>query len=50
MADIGEPSRRHKVIPLEHPIHDTPREPVAPLVPTRPLIDPSRSPELEPAR
>jgi hypothetical protein len=50
MADIGEPSRRHKVIPLEHPIHDTPREPVVPPVPTRPTTDPSRSPELEPAR
>ena len=35
MADIGEPSRRHKVIPLDHPIRETPREPVAPPLPER---------------
>ena len=50
MADIGEPSRRHKVIPLEHPIHDTPREPVAPPLPERRIIEPSPLPELEPVR
>ena len=50
MADIGEPSRRHKVVPLEHPIHDTPREPVGPPFPERRVTEPSPLPELEPVR
>jgi hypothetical protein len=48
MADIGEPSRRHRVVPLEHPIHDTPREPVAPPLPERRVTEPSPLPESEP--
>jgi hypothetical protein len=50
MADIGEPTRRHKVIPLDQPIRETPEEPVAPPLPDRRTPVPSPSPDLEPVR
>jgi hypothetical protein len=50
MANIGEPMRRHHVIPLDHPIAAT-TEPIPSSLPaTKPETQPSESPELEPAK
>ena len=50
MANIGEPMRRHFVIPLDHPIPAT-IEPNPSLLPaTKPKTQPSVCPQLEPAK
>jgi hypothetical protein len=50
MANIGEPMRRHHVIPLDHPVPAT-TEPNPSLLPaTKREMQPSGSPELEPAK
>jgi hypothetical protein len=50
MADIGEPMRRHPVIPLDHPLLVTTEPSPSSLPATKPETQPSESPELEPAK
>ena len=47
MANIGEPMRRHHVIPLDHPIPATTEPTPSSLPATKPETQPSESPELE---
>ncbi len=50
MADIGKPVRWHTVVPLRHPVPDTPY--VEPALPEKtdptPIREPEKRPELEP--
>jgi hypothetical protein len=50
MANIGEPMRRHHVIPLGHPIPATTEPNPSSLPATKPETQPLESPELEPAK
>jgi hypothetical protein len=50
MANIGEPMRRHYVIPLDHPIPATTEPNPSALPATNPKTQPLESPELEPAK
>lgn len=50
MANIGEPIRRHQVIPLDHPIPATTEPSPSSLPVTKPETQPLESPELEPAK
>jgi hypothetical protein len=50
MANIGEPMRRHHVIPLDHPIAATTEPNPSSLPAIKPETQPSDSPELEPAK
>jgi hypothetical protein len=50
MANVGKPMRRHYVIPLDHPIPATTEPNPSSLLVTKPEMQPSESPELEPAK
>jgi hypothetical protein len=50
MANIGEPMRRHHVIPLDHQIPRTAEPNPSSLPATKPETQPSEVPELEPAK
>ena len=49
MAEIGEPIRRHHVIPNEQPIQ-APAEPQRPGIPVNEPGTPSKTPAYEPAK
>ena len=49
-GDIGEPMRRHHVIPLVHPIPATTEPNPSSLPATKPETQPSEGPELEPTK
>jgi hypothetical protein len=50
MANIGEPMRRHHVIPLDHPIPAIKEPSPSSLPATKPETQPLETPELEPAK
>jgi hypothetical protein len=49
-GEIGQPMRRHHVIPLDHPIPATTEPKPSSLPATKPETQPSESPEFEPAK